>query len=214
MNRWYLIRHAQTSWNRDNRLQGHSDLPLSELGLQQAACLGRAFAGRHLDAVFTSHLSRSRQTADAITQGNGHQIQPVVEQALAEMHLGSWEGLTPDEIDAQFQDAYQQWRHSPSSVVIPGAEALEGFRGRVRQAFNGLVEQRGAGQHVIVSHGGVIASILADLLGADYDRVIRRMRLDNAGISAVEFGVGAPHVLWINSTLHLADADAGAGGWY
>jgi len=204
MRRCYLVRHAQTAWNDVNRLQGHSDVPLSPVGEQQAKRLGDRFASHHLLGIFTSALQRSRQTAQMIAAGNGHGVSPIVEHGLAEMHLGAWEGLTPEEVDARFDDSYQRWRERPSSVVIPEAEPLDAFRERVRRAFGKIVSGLGDGEHVIVSHGGVIAALLADVLAADYDELIRRLRLDNAGITALEFGTGLPHVLWVNSTSHLA----------
>ncbi len=211
MKRCYLVRHAQTVWNGENRIQGHSDVPLSPLGIQQAERLGMCFASRHVQGIFTSALQRSRQTAEAIAAGNGHSVTPVVERDLAEIYLGAWEGLTPDEVDARFQKAYQQWRTLPSSVVIPDAEPLGAFKERVRTVMGRLLAGLGDGEHVIVSHGGVIAVLLADLLSADYDVTIRRLRLDNAGITAVEYGAGAPHVMWVNSTTHLETLSPAAG---
>jgi broad specificity phosphatase PhoE len=203
MTRCYLVRHAQTAWNDENRIQGHSDPPLSLLGQQQAERLGVWFALRHLKGIFTSALQRSRQTAQMIAVGNGHGVSPIIECELAEMHLGAWEGLTPDEVDARFDGAYQQWRTCPSSVVIPEAEPLALFRERVRRALDKVLTCVEEGECVVVSHGGVIAALLADALGADYDIVLRRLRLDNGGITAMEFGTRLPHVLWINSTVHL-----------
>ena len=203
MRRCYLIRHAQTAWNDINRLQGHSDVPLSALGEQQAKRLGERFALHHLQGIFTSGLQRSRRTAHMIAEGNGHGISPVIESDLAEMHLGAWEGLTPEEIDVRFDKSYQRWRVRPSSVVIPDAEPLEVFRERVRRAFGKIVSGLGDGEYAVVSHGGVIAALLADVLAADYDELIRRLRLDNAGVTALEFGTDLPHVLWVNSTSHL-----------
>ena len=219
MKRFYLVRHAQTAWNSDNRIQGHSDLPLSPAGEEQAKRLGALFATRHLTGIFTSHLQRSQQTAQHIAAGNGHGVRPVITQELAEMHLGAWEGLTPEEVDAQFAGAYQQWRLRPSTVQIPGAELLGAFRQRVSQALEQIVSSAGDGEYVVVSHGGVIAALLADVLGADYDALLRRLRLDNAGVTALECGTALRHVLWINATGHL-DGTGGAlppvtrGGWF
>ncbi len=235
MKRCYLVRHAQTTWNHDNRIQGHSDLPLSVAGEEQARRLGALFASRHLNGIYTSHLRRSQQTAHAIASGlpaaptgngngaaqagNGPRIEPIVERDLAEMHLGDWEGLTPQEVDARFQGAYQQWRQRPSSVVIPGAEPVETFRARTRKALQTIAAGFDNGEYVIVSHGGGIAALLADVLGAEYDAVIRRLRLDNGGVTALEFGTGHPHVLWINATAHLDPTGGelpqpGHGGWF
>ena len=217
MKRCYLIRHAETVWNRDNRIQGHSDLPLSPFGRQQAQRLGGCFASRHLKGIFTSALQRSQHTAHAIAAGNGHAINPMVERELAEMYLGAWEGLTPEEVDARFDGAYQRWRTRPSSVTIPDAEPLEAFRERARRAFQRIVATFEDGEYVVVSHGGVIAALLADTLGADYDALLRRLRLDNAGVTALEFSTATPHVLWINATAHLdtlTPPATPAAGWY
>ena len=219
MKRLYLVRHAQTAWNSDNRIQGRSDLPLSPFGLQQAQRLGELFATRHLKGVFTSHLQRSRQTAEAIVAGNGHGVRPMIESDLAEMHLGAWEGLTPEEVDAKFQGAYQQWRTRPSSVAIPDAEPLEAFRARVREALEKIIVGCEEGEHVVVSHGGVIAAVLSDVLGADYDALLRRLRLDNAGVTALECGTPLRHVLWVNATAHLEQVRPAlplpkAAGWF
>ena len=189
--RCYLVRHAQTAWNGQNRLQGHSDIPLSAFGEQQAQRVGGAFATRRIGGLFTSSLQRSRQTAHAIARANGQGLAPQTEPSLAEIHLGAWEGLTPDEIDARFDGAYQRWRLCPSTVEIPGGEPLVAFRQRVRDTFERLIGTfQQEGEYVIVSHGGVIAALLAEVLEAEYDALLRRLCLDNAGITALECGFG------------------------
>lgn len=203
MKRCYFVRHAQTPWNSENRIQGHSDLPLSPLGRQQAERLGTFFASIHVQGIFTSPLQRSRETAQAIAAGNGHGVTPVIDAELSEMHLGAWEGLTPADVDARYRGAYRQWLIRPSSVVIPDAEPHSAFRARVSRVLERIVGRLGDGEYVVVSHGGVIAALLADLLKADYDVLLRRLRLDNAGVTAIECGLGSPYVLWINSTKHL-----------
>ena len=120
------------------------------------------------------------------------------------MHLGDWEGLTPEEIDQRFDGAYRQWSVRPSSVTIPRAEPLDRFRARVSEAAQRLLKDfNDEGEYVIVSHGGVIAALLADALEADYDVLLRRLRLDNAGVTALDFDGNHSHVLWVNFTAHL-----------
>ena len=212
MTRWYLVRHAETVWNRDNRIQGASDTPLSPLGLKQAASLCRHFASRAIRAIVCSSLQRSQQTARAIAQGNGQLLTPRIAEGLGEIHLGEWEGLTPEEVNARYGAAYDRWRVSPSSLQIPGAESLAVFRKRVRRAREQLLATLEAQESVIVTHGGVIATLLADALRADYDHLLRHLRLDNAGITAVEFGNGqVSSVLWINRTNHLDGLEDLAG---
>jgi len=202
--RWYLIRHAETLWNHEDRLQGHSDTPLSALGQRQLARLGTYFATRRVTTVVSSQLQRTQLTARSILEANGHRPVHLVEPRLAEIHLGEWEGLTPDEINARYQDAYRRWRQQPSMVSIPRGEPLSMFRERVRAARDALLATTAHHETAIVSHGGVIAVLLADVLGVEYDRLLQRLRLDNAGITALEFdGARTAHVLWVNATAHL-----------
>ena len=208
--RCYLVRHAQTLWNEQNRIQGHSDQPLSPLGLEQAKRVGAFFSGRPIAGLFTSWLQRSRQTAQAIVDHYGRPLTLIEERDLAEMHLGAWEGLTPEEVDAQYQGAYRQWRLQPSTVRIPDAEPVPTFQRRAWQALERVASQVNGGDYVVVSHGGVIAAILAQMWGADYDAVLRKLRLDNGGITALEFGAPVPHVLWVNATAHLEPLPTGA----
>ncbi|MBI3319313.1 MAG: histidine phosphatase family protein [Candidatus Omnitrophica bacterium] len=197
----YLIRHAQTTWNSENRIQGHADLPLSDAGHQQAERVGAYFADRSITALYTSHLARSLQTALAISQTTG--VSPTVEPALSEIHFGAWEGLTAEQVNAAYDGAYHRWRTNPSEVTIPGAELLESFRARVRMAVGRILAAHDEGGVVIVSHGGVIASLFADWLLADYDALLQRLVVANAGISAVDCRTDPPSILWVNVTSHL-----------
>jgi broad specificity phosphatase PhoE len=206
MRRWYLVRHAQTVWNSEQRFQGRSDTPLSSLGQQQAARLSTYFQSRPIQAVVSSRLPRSQETARAIAQGNGHRVLTRIEPDLDEIHLGEWEGLTPDEVDARYAQAYAQWRRSPSIVQIPGAEATEVFLQRIRRGREQLLSTLDVEEAVIVTHGGVIAALLADALQVSYDNLLQHLRLDNGGITAVEFWPEvSSSVLWINSTSPLEE---------
>ena len=202
--RCYLVRHAQTAWNYENRIQGHSDQPLSLAGLDQAKRLGGYFAGRTIAAVYTSHLLRSVQTAQAIARQTGKE--PSVDPMLAEMHLGEWEGLTPEEVNSRYGGAYQRWRVAPSEVSIPASEPLKEFRRRVEEVVERILAVRhGEGDIVIVSHGGVIAALLAAWMQAEYDQLLRRLVLDNAGVSAIDYRMMPPCILWVNATHHLSN---------
>ena len=204
----YLVRHAQTDWNFQNRLQGHSDLPLNAAGRQQAARVGRYFSGRPIVAVYTSQLARSQQTALEIARPAG--VSPTVDEALAEIHLGVWEGMTPEEINRRFDGAYDRWTIAPSQVAIPQAEPLEAFRARARAAAQRIFGRHPSGSVVVVTHGGLISSLLAEWLQADYDRLLRRLSLDNGGVSALDYRAPSPNILWINDTTHLSNGNGQA----
>lgn len=212
--KWYLVRHAQTDWNRDNRLQGHTDLPLNAVGIEQAKRVGAVFAGRAITAVYASPLQRSVQTAQAILTQTSGVLHP--EPDLREIGLGQWEGLTPTDIQAQHDGMFQRWQARPSQVAIPGGEPFAAFQARVRRALARIGDaHRETAEIVIVTHGGVIAQILADRLGSDYDRLLRQMALDNAGVSAIEECAQSSCVLWVNAMAHVADlidVDGPCGG--
>lgn len=201
--RCYLIRHAQTTWNAEDRIQGHANPPLSTAGRLQARRVGRYFAGRPIQALYTSHLVRSVHTAQAIAQQTGTAL--TVEPALAEIHLGEWEGLTVGEVEGRYPEAFRRWQRTPSQMQIPGGESFAAFAGRVRHAFAAILQRSSQeGDVVVVSHGGAIASLLTDHLGADYDTLFHRLSLENAGISALDCLTRPPRVLWVNATQHLA----------
>ena len=207
--RCYLVRHAQTTWNAENRIQGHANPPLSAVGLAQAQRVGAWFATRPIAALYTSHLLRSRQTAEAITRRTGRSA--AIHEGLAEIQLGRWEGMMPEEVEAQFPGLFEEWRQSPSRVRIPEAEPYEMFRRRILEAFASIAARhRPEDEIVIVSHGGVISTLLAEWLEANYDCVLHRLALDNASISLADFHLHPPKVLGINVTHHLEDGVNGA----
>ena len=199
--RCYLIRHAQTLWNQEQRFQGRTDLSLGPRGREQAACLARHFSGQRFASVYSSDLARSVQTAQAIADAT--QAALIIEPGLAEMDLGAWEGLTGQEIDARFDGAYRRWCAAPSRVSIVRGEALETFHRRVRSAFARIAAAHQDGELVVVSHGGAIASLLAQWLRKDYDQVLGPLALENAGITSVDWTPERVSILFVNHTGHL-----------
>ena len=212
--RCYLVRHAQTLRNQPLRFQGRTDTLLSPFGLTQAQCLGASFTGQTPGAIYSSPLQRCVQTANAIASTTGAVVR--IEPGLAEMDFGAWEGLTTADVERQFTRTYHEWLKAPSQVRIPDGEPCDQFRIRVREAFVNIAtrhHEEGCQELLIVSHGGVIASLLADWLGADFDHLIRHVVLDNGGISVVEWRANSSSVLWINATIHLSQQIPHGAHW-
>jgi alpha-ribazole phosphatase len=201
----YLIRHAQTLWNSQNRIQGSSDIKLNEVGQKQAKLLEKYFEDRKVGVLYSSPRIRAIQTAETLVEKFGLPIN--IEKDLAEMNLGVWEGLTPEEINSKYNNAYELWKTAPTQVEIPNAEPHEIFRKRVREAFVKIVARHAAQDIAIVTHGGPIASLLSDWFSADYDRLIRRMVIDNASVTVVDIRPDRPVVCSVNSTIHLKDTE-------
>jgi 2,3-bisphosphoglycerate-dependent phosphoglycerate mutase len=152
-----LIRHAQTDWNVQARLQGHTDIPLNGNGLEQAARLGKALHGERLDAVFSSPLQRAWQTASAVAAATGAPL--VAEPDLRERGFGAFEGLDTAELEARFPAELLRWRAREPAFAAPGGETLQEFYDRCVAAATRCALAHAGGSIAIVAHGGVLDSL-------------------------------------------------------
>jgi broad specificity phosphatase PhoE len=203
----HLVRHGQSQFNAMGRVQGHTNSPLTPQGHAQARATGEALRGRGISAIYTSDLLRARQTADEIGRVLGIDPQPV--EGLREVSLGEWEGKEIEEIRSTDPHTLELWYASPMEARIPGAEPLDAFRKRVISTFGGLLKAHPHGEIVVVSHGGVLSVIIADILQMSLNS-LWRFRLDNASISRLLFGLMVPKVTLLNSTAHLDGLAEGA----
>ncbi len=202
-----MARHGQTEWNAVRRLQGASDVALSDLGRRQAEALGRATRGRRLAAAYSSPLRRAVETAEIALQGRDVPLTIVPE--LAELGLGEWEGYMVDEIRARDGDPYRRWTQAPLDHPPPGGETLLDVLARVQSAVDRIGHiHAGAGDGLggdpgdvlIVAHGGVISVYACHLLGLSLN-ALWRLRVDNASLTIVV----PPRLVSINDTTHLVD---------
>ncbi len=174
-----LVRHAESTWNGSGHIQGTSDPPLSRRGRAQARALASALAAWKPVRIETSSLARARQTAEIVSKRLRRKL--IVRPDLHEIHLGSWEGLTPLEVDRGFRRGYRRWLAGPSRVRIPGAEPLQAFRRRAMRCWKryGAFAKRSRGALAVVTHGGLMVAILAELLDASFDRLLVSLPLSN-----------------------------------
>jgi probable phosphoglycerate mutase len=150
------IRHGETAWNVDTRLQGHLDIPLNEVGLQQAAHLSQALVqSEAIDAVYASDLSRAHTTASAIAQAMGQSV--TAHPGLRERHFGAFQGRTFTEIEAELPDDAWHWRkRTPDWAPPDGGESLIVLRERILKTVDELAARHPCQQIVMVAHGGVM----------------------------------------------------------
>lgn len=156
MERLFLVRHAQTDWNAERRLQGHADRPLSALGREQAVALGRYLRDTQFNSVFCSDLARTRETA-ALAGYTAAQPDP----SWREFDVGNWSGCLIDDLIASENQAYFRWRsgeHTP-----PGGESWSVFEARLRASLARLSSI--PGEVLVVTHSGVIRAIMKIILG-------------------------------------------------
>lgn len=157
-----LIRHGETDWNRELRWQGQTDVPLNPSGLEQARALAESLRGTRVDAIFTSDLERARQTADAIAAVTCARVHE--DGRLREIGLGTWEGMSFDEIRARDGEALDRFRADPIGGRAPGGESVPEVRQRVADSLRAILRAFPEGRVAIVSHGLALAVLKVTLL--------------------------------------------------
>jgi 2,3-bisphosphoglycerate-dependent phosphoglycerate mutase len=186
--RIYLARHGQTDWNLEGRTQGQTDTPLNATGRRQAEELKSLLVGTSLDAVYSSTLSRSRETAE-IVHGNT----PVTNlPGLRERNFGKFQGRL--ERDPQTGPEFQK-RRTVVDDSLDGGESLTAFFERVRAAMDNIRKQRPSGTILIVGHLETNRMILRSLLGLTFEQAMSIMQ-DNNELYMIELEQGRNPRLW------------------
>ncbi len=172
-----LARHGETDWNRDFRFQGHADPPLNEVGRAQAAKLSATLAAEALAAVYSSPSRRALQTAEVVAAAHG--LEPVEVEALREVDVGSWEGLTRSEIEKRFPQQYARWLEGGQGWN--DGETYEQMGVRVVAALLELAAAHVGEGILAVTHGGPIRAAFAFANGTTHTEERRRgPAIDNA----------------------------------
>ncbi len=148
------IRHGETEWNVDTRIQGHLDIPLSATGRWQAERLAQALSEDPIDVIYASDLTRAWETAQYVARTHG--ISVTAEEGLRERHFGDFEGKTFAEIEAALPDQSLRWRKRDPEFAPNGGETLIALRARVLEAATRLASLHPGEQIALVGHGGVM----------------------------------------------------------
>lgn len=195
-----LVRHGQTDWNAQQRWQGHRDIPLNEMGQRQAAALARRLQNWPIQAVYASDLKRAAMTAVSIA--TPHTLQPIFDPQWRERDLGDFSGLTSEEIRQQYPDIWQKMRHG--LLAPPNGEDWRDLRRRAVTAFEQVVSGHAGEMVAVVSHGGLLANVVAHVLEIPVDRYGRFRLSGNTGLSIIEITEehGA-RLTRLNDTAHL-----------
>jgi broad specificity phosphatase PhoE len=181
-----LARHGETDWNRDNRFQGHADPPLNETGRTQAAELAATLAQQELAAVYSSPLRRALETARVVAAPHG--LDPIRVEALREVDVGSWQGLTRTEIEQRFPDQFARWLDYEQGW--PDGESYDEMGRRVVAALLELAAAHEGERVLAVSHGGPIRAAFAFADGTSYADA-RRLGPTIGNVFVAEFVVEA-----------------------
>ncbi|MCX7662573.1 MAG: histidine phosphatase family protein [Tepidimonas fonticaldi] len=199
------IRHGETAWNRDARIQGQIDIPLNDTGHWQAERTAAALADEPIDALYSSDLSRARQTAEAIARQRGLAVQ--THPGLRERHFGAFQGRTWAELEQAHPDVVHAWKARVPDFAPPGGESLLALRARVEAAFAELAARHPGQAIAVVAHGGVLDILYRAAARVDL-QAPRAWAMGNAAIHRLLWTADSGFALlsW-GDTRHLEEAD-------
>jgi 2,3-bisphosphoglycerate-dependent phosphoglycerate mutase len=197
------VRHGETAWNVDTRIQGHLDIPLNETGQWQAQQLAQALAGESIDAIYASDLQRAYATAQAVADATGAPITP--ETGLRERSFGHFQGRTFAEIEAELPEDARRWRKRDPDYVPEGGESLVMLRERIERTVFALAEKHPGEQVLMVAHGGVL-DVLYRLATRQEIQAPRTWQLSNAAINRLLWTPDGLTLVGWADTQHLDDA--------
>jgi broad specificity phosphatase PhoE len=209
--RLMLVRHGQSTWNREHRIQGQLDPPLSEKGRRQAELLANRLAGHRFAAFYSSDLQRAFETAESIGDSIG--VRPAPTPGLREIFLGEWEGLRAGELAVRFPEAWARWNTKPDWDLVPGGEGAAAFEARVEAALDAILDRHPHEDVLVVTHGGVIQVALHRVIGRSSQGLFA-FKIQNASISLIERSDGRSFIGGSNDIGHLEPAllsESGSG---
>lgn len=183
-----LVRHGETAWNTEKRLQGHLDVPLNDTGRHQAAATAAALVGHEFEAVYSSDLSRARLTAEVVARSVDHEA--MCDRVWRERHYGVFQGLTYAEAETRFPHDFRRFvERDIGFAFAEGGESLYAFHARIADALSGLVQRHSGHGVLVVTHGGVLDIVYRMVTGMPL-QTARDFQIPNAALNWVEFDNG------------------------
>jgi probable phosphoglycerate mutase len=177
-----VVRHGETAWNAQGRIQGHLDSPLNEEGLAQALLVGDRLTRQPFAHLYSSDLGRALQTVQPIADRSGHPVR--TDTRLRERDLGLFQGLTGAECERRFPEHYARFRARDPDHVMPGGESARHVYERVSEVFTFLAREHIGARLVVVTHGGVLDALYRFVQGVPLDRP-RDFPIFNASLNTV-----------------------------
>lgn len=182
--RIFLVRHGQTDDNIKNLMQGWKDTPLNETGKSQANQLISFFETQKIDIIYSSDLSRAYETARIIAKSLNKQV--FLDKQLREMYLGSWEGHSWQEIEAEFSYFLGKPENEKNALNIHSGESYIEFQLRSFEVFKKIVKNHTSKNIMIVTHGGVIREIIARIMKINQTQK-DAIPIRNCSVSMIEY---------------------------
>ena len=178
-----IVRHGETAWNAEHRVQGQLDVPLNEVGQAQAKAAAKALTREKFDAIYSSDLSRARQTAAPTAQLFSMQV--VVEKDLRERHYGIFERLTYAEVKLRYPEDYARFEARDPDYAFRTGESLKDFSARSISVISRIVNQHKDRNILVFTHGGVLDKLYRYVTGLPLSAP-RDFGIPNAGLNRIE----------------------------
>ena len=174
-----LIRHGETEWNSQQRMQGHSNSDLSSVGQAQIQALGQWMKNVPFDLIYSSDSLRAKQTAEAITQFSGHELK--IDLRLREKNLGVFEGLTSEEARERHPEVFRLLKTAGSKYVIDEGESTQQLQDRALEIVDEIRIKHPEERVLLVTHGGFIRVVMKHSLGLSLETPTRFL-IRNTGV--------------------------------
>jgi probable phosphoglycerate mutase len=198
-----IVRHGETAWNAEHRVQGQLDIPLSEIGIKQAQAAARILGREKFDAIYSSDLSRAMQTAQPTASALGMKI--LTDKDLRERHYGMFERLTYAEVKVKHASEYARFAARDPDFDFVSGESLRDFSTR-RIAVVSTLAKRHEGQHILVfTHGGVLDELYRHINAVPVSAA-RDFGIPNCGLNRVEFALSRWQIRSWADVAHLEGA--------
>ena len=197
-----FVRHGETAWSRarDFRFRGRRDIPLTELGVNQAQAVGSKLQTEKVSAIYSSPLMRARDTAKEIAKF--HNIQVVAHPGFIDLNFGTWQGEQHRKLQEEQPELYNRWLDQPHTMEFPDGETLTDVRRRIEDALTDLVTRHENETIVIATHGAVLRVLLCFLHNVGNENYWK-FTIDNCALIIVKFEHGKYSIIEENDNEHL-----------
>jgi probable phosphoglycerate mutase len=193
-----LVRHGETYWNEEKRVQGgDSDIELNDTGLEQARKLATFLKNEPIATILSSPLKRAIATAEVIA--SHHQLPIKIDERLSELKVGELEGVSVSNLGTTFSQFLIQWWQNRGSEVLPDGETLVELQQRAWKVIEGILQEHKDSTVVVVSHYFVILAIILKALDLPLD-CFAKFRVDPGGVSIIEFQDYGARLVTFNDT--------------
>lgn len=203
MTRLCIVRHGETAWNAEHRVQGQLDVPLNDYGRRQAQAVAAVLGRERFSAIYSSDLGRARETAAPTAAALGLEVK--LDPALRERHYGIFQTLTYADVKLKYPEDYARFERREPEFDFRTGESLRAFYERAVKCVQGIAAAHPGGEVLVFTHGGVLDKLYRYVTGLPLSAP-REFRIPNCGINRLGAAPGAWQILVWADVAHLDSA--------